>query len=518
MSDLVSTPTSILRDRLRLPGLLILLCLSPLLFHGLGFSGEAGPSPPAPLYTAMAGDFLHTLFEWSAFCLALFIGLLSLAHYRMTGNLLILLIGGSLLFSGCLDALHALVSVHLLGAATLNSRLIPLTWTLGRLCNGLFMGISVAYLLFRGRLHVPAYAETLRRRLGLLGLLLLLSAAALMLGLANVQSLPQSIFAEPPLLGLFTRPYDLLPLALYLLLGLGLYPRFYRAHPSVFSYTLMLSLIPDACTQLYMALGSAALFDGYFYLAHGLKLFSYMLPLAGLMLDYLQTHLQQEHLVKALQQQIQQRSRLEREVLEISHREQDRIGKDLHDSLGQLLTGAALLGEGLRRQSRDSAVEAKAAQLTGLLNDAVAQIRSLSRILSPIDLLDGDLPEALREIARRTEGVFGISCRMTLHGSWPEVPRNLAVHLYRIVQEATHNSVKHSGASLIEIVLSSEREAWQLEVSDNGQGIFVTEIREGLGLQLMQSRADSIGAELTITSSAEGVRVRCRLPHASTPG
>ena len=499
-----------------LPLGLILLCLLPMGLHLAGFAlpsavtGDWGRQYTG--YSQLSGAFVHTILEWSAFCLALFIGLLALAHYQMTRNLLILTIGGGLLVSGLLDAMHALVSVRLLGATGLNESLIPLTWTFGRLINSLFMGSSVLYLLATRRIYAPTYDRPQKGRVLGLGAVVLLSlAACLMIVLAHIPDLPPTIFNHPPLLGLITRPYDLIPLVIYLIVGIGLYPRFYKAYPSVFSFTLMLSLIPDSFTQLYMALGSEALFDSFFYVAHALKILAYALPLSGLILDYLQTHLQQKHLVTALQQQVQQRIQLEREVLEISHREQERIGKDLHDSLGQLLTGAALLGEGLRRQTQDETAQAKAAQITGLLNDAVSQIRNLSRILAPIDLQDGDLPEALRELTARIEEVFGFECRLMQLGSWPEVPREQAVHLYRIVQEATHNSVKHSQGSLVEIRLAASNESWTIEIRDNGRGIFWTG-SQGLGLQLMQSRADSIGAELKIESAAEGVTITCKLP------
>ncbi|MEZ0368678.1 MAG: sensor histidine kinase [Candidatus Sericytochromatia bacterium] len=501
-----------------LPLVLLLLCLLPIGLQMMGV--ETGLMPVSGLdhglgqerlYRLMSGAFLHTMMEWSGFCLSVFIGILALSHYRMNGNLLIMTIGSCLLFSGLLDAVHALVADGFLGAEALNQDLIPLTWTVGRLFNSLVMASSVLYLLRSGRL----YGRSLR------GTVLLLSGAGLVsvgffviLFLAHRQHLPQSTFS-PPLLGLITRPYDLLPLGIYLLAGTLIYPRFYRRYPSIFSFSLLLSLLPDSFCQLYMALGSRAIFDVYFQSAHLLKILAYAIPLLGLLQNYLETYRSQGRLVAALQLQIQERQRLEREVLEISHREQERIGKDLHDSLGQQLTGAALLCEGLSRQL-EAPAQTKATQITRLLNDAVSQIRNLSRLLAPIELQAGDLPAALRELAFRTEEVYGVSCSLSLETSWPEIPRDLALHLYRIAQEATHNSIRHSQGTRVEILLAADALYWKLEIRDNGRGLLAGQSSQGLGLKLMHSRAHSLGATLLIEPApGSGTRIRCFLPRSA---
>ena len=209
---------------------------------------------------------------------------------------------------------------------------------------------------------------------------------------------------------------------------------------------------------------------------------------------------------------ITERKRMESEVLHIAEREQQRIGQDLHDGLGQLLTGAAMISKAvaqrLKKKSRVLAGEAE--QLTCILNEAIAQARQLARGLQPLDSPD-ELPTALRELGFRTESIPGIACRIRADALPNTCTLLAATHLYRIAQEAVNNAVRHGRAKNIEISSQSLGSAVRLTIRDDGAG-FSEPRGRGLGLRIMDYRARVIGGRLDIRSSpGAGTAVVCSL-------
>jgi PAS domain S-box-containing protein len=212
---------------------------------------------------------------------------------------------------------------------------------------------------------------------------------------------------------------------------------------------------------------------------------------------------------------ITERFRLEKQILEISDREQARIGQDVHDGLCQQLVGAAFtansLQQSLTAQARTEAVDAR--KICSLLDDAITESRRVARGLYPVLLKTEGLWPALVELARIATERFGIQCACM--GS-PEALKHdttTDTHLYRIVQEAVNNAVKHSGARKISIRLTTGHTGVDMEVKDDGKGIMSAgQPRSGMGLYIMDYRARSIGAELRITSDTRGTLVSCRLP------
>ena len=125
---------------------------------------------------------------------------------------------------------------------------------------------------------------------------------------ANTAHLPKTTFPN----AIWTRPWDVIPLILFILSGVWLYPKFYRKHPSPFSHALIVSAIPNIVTQVHMAFGSTALFDNHFNIAHFLKILAYLVPLAGLVLDYIYTHQALEERNAEFFLEIQERKATER--------------------------------------------------------------------------------------------------------------------------------------------------------------------------------------------------------------
>lgn len=208
------------------------------------------------------------------------------------------------------------------------------------------------------------------------------------------------------------------------------------------------------------------------------------------------------------------RRRLEAEILKAAELERLRIGRDLHDSLGQALTGIGYLAEAAReelsRQSRPEAAEV--GKLAGLIEQTAAHAHAMARGLLLVDLKRGGLAPALQELASRTQELFGAPCRYEGEAKGEGVDEDVAIHLYRIAQEAATNAAKHGGGASISIGLYPEGDGLRLTIRDAGKGMPEKGRSGGMGLDTMRYRAGIIGATFWIDSRpGEGTAVNCRL-------
>lgn len=218
---------------------------------------------------------------------------------------------------------------------------------------------------------------------------------------------------------------------------------------------------------------------------------------------------------------ITERKRLEKEILEISEREQRRIGQDLHDGLCQQLAGIEMLGQVLAQQLRkkSKAQAQRAEQMAASVREAISQTRLLARGLSPVTLEAEGLMSALAELALNTEKMFGRRCRFTCPTAVQFEHHAVATHLFRIAQEAVSNAIKHGRAKNIEIGLREDAHQLHLRVVDDGVG-FPQQFKrsQGMGLRIMQSRIGMVGGQLTIErNSGAGTAVIFTAPK-SGPG
>jgi signal transduction histidine kinase len=197
------------------------------------------------------------------------------------------------------------------------------------------------------------------------------------------------------------------------------------------------------------------------------------------------------------------RQRQEKEILDIAGRERRGIGHDLHDGLGQELTGVALMLRGLAGRVQERLPEAVESiqEIADVVNRSIESARSLARGLLPVRDAGGLAP-ALHELASRSRDLYGLEVELLLevspavHFSEPE-----ANHLYRIAQEALTNAARHGHASHVEIALSAARHAFLLCVSDDGEGILEPAAPyAGMGLKIMKYRAGMIGGRFEIVS------------------
>jgi PAS domain S-box-containing protein len=199
---------------------------------------------------------------------------------------------------------------------------------------------------------------------------------------------------------------------------------------------------------------------------------------------------------------ITERKRLEQEILDVSGRERQSIGRDLHDGLGQELTGVALMLRGLASRVQQRCPEAvdSVNEIVGLVNQSIENARSLARGLLPVRTETGGLAFALRELASRSRDLYGLAVNFRAE-VWPELTLNEtdASHLYRIAQEALTNSARHGHATLVDILLLVTRSTFLLCISDNGEGFRPpTAPYSGMGLKIMKYRASMIGAKFEI--------------------
>ena len=202
------------------------------------------------------------------------------------------------------------------------------------------------------------------------------------------------------------------------------------------------------------------------------------------------------------------------EFAAVTARERRRIGQDLHDSLGQMVTGISLLSRSLSNALRKDghAGGLDASQISELADEASNQIRQISRGLMPSEITQRGLFESLRELARITTGSCNITCNALLDESlsFPDVA--VETHLYRIAQEAVNNSVRHAQANQIDIIISEVNGLQQLEVVDDGSWEEPEEVQSGFGLKTMKYRASAIGGQLHVGSMEQGgTRVVCRI-------
>jgi PAS domain S-box-containing protein len=214
---------------------------------------------------------------------------------------------------------------------------------------------------------------------------------------------------------------------------------------------------------------------------------------------------------------ITQRRQLEKEIQEISEREQRRLGQDLHDGLGQMLTGINFLAKVLQQKLAGKKLEESgdAASIVSLINQALSQCRELARGLCPVVLENNDIHAALQQLSDNLEKIFKVNCHVICDPDIRIRENPVAVHLYRIAQEATTNAVKHGRSKNVHVSLVQTKGFMILRVKDDGIGLPKQALQsKGMGMRVMQHRARMIGATLEIEpAKPSGTIVSCKLEY-----
>ena len=213
--------------------------------------------------------------------------------------------------------------------------------------------------------------------------------------------------------------------------------------------------------------------------------------------------------------------RLHARVISAQETERKRLARELHDGVGQILSGVKFRLQALPGQmTLSGGAEAKILKVGGFLDHAIAEIRRVSQNLMPAELVDLGLEPALLMLCREFKERSGV--RVTTRTVAMDVEPELALALFRIAQEGLNNIGKHSKATRAEVGLALEGTEIVLTVSDNGIGFklggWLTGGR-GIGLGNMRQRAESVGGSCVIASkSGAGTTLRVRVPLSGLGG
>jgi hypothetical protein len=222
----------------------VIICILPFTLNLLGIDFGTGGTgitnieelvPHSPgevtdiLHYSLAGSFVHTILEWSAFCTAIFTVLLSFIHFRITRDVATPIIGVALFCAGCMDAFHTLAADRLIEAVANNRNLIPFTWAICRLFNALIMIVGVSIFLLK-KSDVKIEADF--RFIIITSLIFGGIAYGIINYCATSAILPETIFPD----SIITRPWDVAPFVLFIFAGAYVFPRFYKKVPTVFSH------------------------------------------------------------------------------------------------------------------------------------------------------------------------------------------------------------------------------------------------------------------------------------------
>jgi PAS domain S-box-containing protein len=226
-------------------------------------------------------------------------------------------------------------------------------------------------------------------------------------------------------------------------------------------------------------------------------------------------------MVMAVIRDITERKRLVNEIVEISERERQRFGQELHDALGQILTGVTFMSVGLEQQLRKQArpEAATAARIAKRIIQAQHSAHNLATELFPTELKRQGMIGALRQLVSDIEEMFEISGRFESNRRAVRLTDDLtALHLFRIAQEAVSNAVKHGKCKHLSVTLTASNEAITLRVHNDGVGMRAPALQRGdMGLGIMQHRASRIGATLDLQSvPGKGTTVICSLKVANS--
>jgi signal transduction histidine kinase len=216
-----------------------------------------------------------------------------------------------------------------------------------------------------------------------------------------------------------------------------------------------------------------------------------------------------------LQNVLEERRRLEAELLEIAENERRRIGFDLHDDLGQKLTGVSLMVKGLEAKLANDGhpSSSDARKIYRLIEETIHHTHDLAHNFSSLDVEGDDLSVVLKGLAANVKKMFEISCVLTVKGAMPELPQYTTMQFYKIAQEAVSNAIKHGKATQVAITLTRVADKLVLLVKNDGIPFSPpTHAKKRMGLRIMNYRANTIGASLEIEPHQKnGTTVTCGL-------
>lgn len=427
------------------------------------------------LHHILAGSFTHTILEWSAFCAAIFTVILAFVHLSIKHDITIPIIGLALFFAGIMDAFHTLAANRLINAVADNRDLIPFTWAICRLFNALILIVGVGVFLTKR-------AGKIKAKLSLVILVSLFFGAAaygIIYVCATSSILPQTMYPD----FFITRPYDVLPLILFIVAGVFVFPRFHKKSPSLFSHALIISIIPNVATQLHMSFGSTALFDNHFNIAHFLKIMAYLVPFVGLILDYVQTYRDEKFLVAQREVEINKRIRVEKAQeqllndFEAVNLELNNFAYIVSHDLKAPLRAIGSLANWIKTDYADKFDEDGREQISLLtgrvhrMHNLIEGILEYSRVGRIKEKrIKVDLHKVVLEVIDVINPPKNIDTK--IEGTLPTIICG-KTRIIQVFQNLIGNAVKYidKPEGKININCFKDQDYWKFSVSDNGQGI-----------------------------------------------
>ncbi|WP_339744773.1 ATP-binding protein [uncultured Maricaulis sp.] len=523
-------------DLIQTQGFLAVLALAlipaVLMLAGIDFSAMAstGTSEAAKApavqdhYQALRGAIIHALLEWSSVAFALIVAALAFLHYRVSGEITAPIIGLAMLFSGAMDAFHTLAAMRLIHAAAPDADFIPFTWALSRSFHALILLVGTLLALRVARAGTTPSPKTLPRVALAFGLV----ALSLIIITATVRDLPSTQFEN----SLVSRPYDLFPLAIFLLAAPFL-ARLYKATPNPMTASLIFALIPAIALEIHMAFGSRVLFDSHFNVAHGLKILEYAVPFIGVTAEYVRQNAQ---LVRAREDAILANKAKSAFLANMSHE----IRTPLNGVLGmvQALSETPLTP---KQTEMLNLVTGSGRDLTDILNSILdlskmeaGKFELDEQAFALEDCLESSIAlhrYAATEKTLSLNLVIDKSCRHTCYGD--------ALRIRQIIQNLVANAIKftHHGSITISAECrpdpqGGDRETLQLRVADTGIGIAPKHLDRlfnaftqadnsttrrfggtGLGLSIIKSLAELMGGSVRVASQlGQGATFTVEIP------
>ena len=223
-------------------------------------------------------------------------------------------------------------------------------------------------------------------------------------------------------------------------------------------------------------------------------------------------HLRVKERTADLQRELARRQQLEKEIAVVAEEERSRVGRELHDSLGQHLTGTGLLAETIAHQleKENSASRTTARKVVKLIDQGIELTREIARGLYSSEL-DGDGLFSALESLSRSASAGRVKCEFE-HSGKPPRSKELATQLYWVAREAVTNALKHAQPRNVRIQLQTTDDYLRLKVEDDGCGLRQNAMRDGIGLKVMAKRAELAGGTLRVEEALQGTIVHCEIP------
>ena len=522
--------------------------ITPLKFNALDTVGLTEPELADHLHHNLSGAFVHTILEWSAFCIAIVTVAMAFVVFFIKGEMIAPVIAVTLFWSGCMDAFHTLAANRLISATAENANLIPFTWAICRAFNAAITILGAGIILLR-----------IRQRHNMTSNIWLISISSVVFGLvaygvihycAVSTRLPNTMFPE----SLVTRPWDLIALVLY---GASFFVLMilYGRIPNVFVAALIASIIPNIATQLHMAFGSTTLFDNHFNIAHFLKIGAYGVPLCGLMMDYVWTYRKErEHsarLEQAAYQSSQSQTEYKKQASNLTHKNHElekarsaaeaatlaktaflaNMSHELRTPLTAILGFAELLKSPTQTAEEHdqciATIDRNGQHLLAIIND----ILDLSKIEAgklEIERTDYSPVQMVSDITSLFQNWAEGKClrfRATYPGPLPRIIRTDPTRLRQILVNLVGNAIKFTETGHVEVRVSLEQQTegignqLQFAVIDTGIGMDAEQQAKlfqafsqadssttrqyggtGLGLTISRRLAQMLGGDIKVTS------------------